>query len=117
MEECWYADKHGKLGEEPLDCLQCKRMKGKVLQDKPDDPELALFFDGYRLAMLEKALYLNPKEHPLSQYHRDILTGLDLRMKCTIDRGIDLEQLQYALDHLTLPLFKKMLEGKDLNEP
>jgi hypothetical protein len=117
MEECWFADKHKKLGEEPLECLECKRMKGKVLQDKPDDPELALFFDGFRLAMLQVGAYINQKDHPISEYHKKLLIGIDLRMKCAIDRGISLKQLQHALDKLTTPLFKEMLKGKSFDEP
>lgn len=115
MEECWYADKHRKLGEEPLDCLECKRMKGKTILDYPEEQELTLFLKGYRLAMLEIALYLNKADHPLPQYHKDLAIGIDLRMKCAMDRGISLEQLLYALDKITLPLLKDMLEGKNFN--
>lgn len=115
MEECWYINKHGKIGEEPLECLECKRMKGKTLMDKPEDPVFSAFIDGYRFAMLEIASYGNQEEHRLSQFHQDLFIGLYLKFLCSIDRGISLKQLRYGLQQITLPLLKDLLEGKSPN--
>jgi predicted proteasome-type protease len=112
MEKCWYIDKHGKAGTEPLDCLKCKKIKNKQLLDKPDDPIFSAFIDGWQFAMEQIAAYLSQTEHPLSQYHKEMLTAIDVRFKCTIDRGVPLEALRYALDQYTDAVLKLVLKGK-----
>jgi len=108
MEQCWFKDKHQELGKEPLDCLKCARMNQKIM-DKPEDPELSLFIDGYRLAIFEIATYAQP----FIKEQVDMIQGLELRFKCAIDRGISLQQLQKALEVFTKPLLRDLLRGKD----
>lgn len=116
VEKCWFADKHKKLGEDPLDCLKCKRMAGKVLIDKPDIPISAAFIDGYRLALIEVASYLNQADHPLSQHHIDMLLGIHLRFCCAIDRGVSIDHLGYVLNSFGDQCMRDLLKGKSSNE-
>jgi hypothetical protein len=107
MEDCWFKDKHQELGKEPLDCLNCNRMAGKLI-DKPDDPDLCLFIDGYRLALCEIANYAQP----FTKEQVDMIQGLEIRFKCAIDRGIPLEQLKYAVNYISNLIFRDLLKGK-----
>ena len=95
MEDCWLQGKHGELGKEPLECLNCKRINQKIM-DKPEDPQLASFFDGYRLAIME----IGYSAQPFTKEQKDMIQGLEIRFKCAIDRGIELQQLQRPLEHL-----------------
>jgi len=95
MEECWFKDKHGELGKEPLDCLRCKRMNQKIM-DKPEDPKMACFLDGYRLAIMEIALHAQM----FTKDQLEMMQGLERRFKCAIDRGIELKQLKTPLEYL-----------------
>jgi hypothetical protein len=108
MEPCWFKDKHQELGKEPLDCLKCKRMNQKIM-DKPEDPELSLFMDGYRLAIFEIASYAQP----FSKEQQDMIQALELRLKCAADRGMPLEQFQMALEVFTSRIMSDLLKGKD----
>lgn len=114
MEDCWNIDKHGKLGTDPLECLTCKRLQETILIDKPADPLFSAFIDGWQFAIAQVAAYSSQTEHPLSQYHKELLTGIDVRFKCAIDRGIPLEALQYALEQINVRVLKRVLakEGK-----
>lgn len=116
MEKCWFADKHKKLGEDPLDCLKCKRMAGKVLMDKPDIPIFAAFIDGYRLALVEVAAYLNQDDHPLSQHHINMLLGIQARFKCAVDRGVSIDHLGYVLNSFEDQCMRDLLDGKSSSE-
>lgn len=118
LEKCWFADKHKKLGEDPLDCLKCKRIAGKdnVLIDKPEDPIFDAFIDGYRLALIEVVAYLHQKDHPLSQYHKDMLMGIQFRFKCAIDRGVPIERLRHVLYRYHKQLIKDLLDDKSSND-
>jgi len=107
MELCWFEGKHQGLGKEPLDCLKCKRMTQRIM-DKPEDPKLSLFMDGYRLAMFEVAAYAQP----FTKQQEDMIRGLDLRFKCAIDRGISLDQLQRALGAITKKILRDVPKGK-----
>lgn len=99
MEECWFKDKHRELGndhgKDHLDCLNCKRMNQKII-DKPDDPQLESFLDGYRLAIMEIALHAQT----FTKEQLEMIQGLEIRFKCAIDRGIGLKQLKIPLDYL-----------------
>jgi len=108
MEECWFAGKHTEKGKEPLECLKCKRMKGKNILDSPENHDLNVFLQGYRLAILEIAVYV--KEFTPSQI--DMIQGIELRMKCAIDRGISVKQLQQGLEALASQLLSDKLKGK-----
>lgn len=97
IEDCWHKE-----------CLTCKRMKNRKLLDKPDDPVFSAFIDGWQFAMEQIAA--NSKQ--LSQHEKDLLIALDVRFKCSIDRGVSLTQLQCALNQYTEATLKFVLEGK-----
>jgi hypothetical protein len=111
MEICWYADKHQALGKEPLDCLKCKRMKGKTIMDMPEDPELKPFVEGYRLAVLEFAAYIGDS---LTKEQIAMAQGIDLRFKCALDRGATIEDLRKTLEIFTKPMLSDLLKGGTL---
>lgn len=94
MEECWSINNHRELGKEPLECLECKRMKGKTIMDMPENEDLCMLLQGYRLAMFEIAGYLSESITPQQKI---LIQGIELRMKCAIDRGISVEQLQKGI--------------------
>jgi len=87
-------------------------MKGRTIIDKPEDPIFSAFIDGYRLATFEIGSYLNPSK--LTQHQINILVGIDLRMKCAIDRGMTLTEMNKMLDVFTSRTIKDMLKGKKL---
>jgi len=87
-------------------------MKNRTLLDKPNDPIFGAFIDGWQFCMEQIAVTSNQTEHPLSQYEKDLLTGIDVRFKCCIDRGVSLKQMQYALEQYTETVLKFVLKGK-----
>jgi hypothetical protein len=101
MEECWFKDKHGEMGKDHLACLKCKRMNQKIM-DKPDDPQLESFLDGYRLAIMEIALHAQI----FTKEQIDLVQGLEIKFKCAIDRGV---LLPLCLFHLNVTFRLLML--------
>jgi hypothetical protein len=99
LDPCWLAGKHHM--NSPLDCLTCKRMeetlKGRIWTMNICGVDEKNLLNGFRLAMY--ALFIHIGRN-LTEDEKRLLTGIEYRFKCLIDRGATAEYLEECLSQM-----------------
>ena len=94
IEGCWLIDERSKdVAKSPLLCRECERLKSMKFMYKPESREAEIFLNGFRLAILTFTIQLN-KYFPLSKEQTEYIKCLEIQTKCSIDRGITVENLE-----------------------
>ena len=97
VEQCWFRDKReSDPVNAPLVCLECPR--GKTMQFMHvKNEEMEHFINGFMLALYKIAIGLSLSKE-LSDRTRNYLLGIEIETKCTLDRGVSVEELEKGID-------------------